>query len=404
MKCSISAPNAFRPCTGCALCSAVCPQDAIEMQLSANGFYMPKIDSELCIDCGLCQKVCYSFDAAIDIDASKAPPLECLSAINRNEAELKMASSGAVSIELMRQCLKQGYLVVGVAYDLKREVAVTKIAKTEDELLAFRGSKYFQSDTSEAFKAIVQDKSNQKYAIFGTPCQIYAFAKAADVMHNRNRYLLIDIFCHGCPSMLLWKKYLDSVKREMNVSDFDDIRFRSKTHGWHEFCFSFAKSNTVRHTSKYNDQFYELFFGMDTMNMACYDCVPRSSVEKTDIRIGDFWGWQFDEDTKGVSAVVLQTERGKGLLESIQEKFNCKPFSFNEIIAAQSYGKTHPCDTDKREKTIALLAGGLPMNGIIQQYRKMTPIKRRIKQTAKRVIKHLPTNIYMRLKRVIHKI
>ena len=47
-------------CTGCMACLNVCPNDAIEIIKSKDGFEYTKINKEKCIGCNLCRKVCPS--------------------------------------------------------------------------------------------------------------------------------------------------------------------------------------------------------------------------------------------------------------------------------------------------------------------------------------------------------
>lgn len=390
----------IRSCTGCGMCAAVCPCAAIQIKLDGDGFYRPKINSELCVSCGLCQKVCYRFDSGYK--KIKSEPIVCISAVNRNEHELFNASSGAVSSELMKKCIELGYRVIGVSYDCEREIAVSQIADSYAETDKFRGSKYFQSYTVDAFREAVQDKSGQKYAVFGTPCQIYAFSKAAELSKNRDKYILIDIFCHGCPSMNLWKKYMEYQKKKTGVLKFDYVKFRSKTYLWHEFCFDFKAGENKFSSSKYNDPFYEIFFGKDAMNAACYDCIPRSSLEKADIRLGDFWGAAYDTDTKGVSAVVINTEKGKELFYSVKDRFVTKEFPLSEIIAAQSFGKDHRLYEKRRNATLDMLSGDMPLEKIIKNTRKLRGRKYRLRRSLKNALKHLPAFIYFKLRHILH--
>ncbi len=378
------------------MCAACCPCKAIDIKENKDGFYRPIVDDDKCIGCSLCTKVCYRFDG--DFSVKESENHECFSAANKDGDELRAASSGAVSVELMRECLNRGYHVLGVAYDTELGRAVTKIAKTASELEQFKGSKYFQSYTVDAFREVVSDKSGQKYAIFGTPCQIYAFSKMAEVCKNRDRYIFVDIFCHGCPSFKVWDKYLERVKTQNRVDKFDHIAFRSKSHGWHEYCFDFSSGTKSFTSSKYDDPFYELFFGMDVMNDACYDCVARSTVEKTDIRMGDFWGKQYNLDTKGVSAVVISNELGRELFSSVASKFNIEKVGFDEIISAQSYKSIHQCNAERREKVFLLLAGDDDIKSIVEKRRKLLPAKTNIKRELKSLLKHLPAPLYLRLK------
>ena len=45
-------------CCGCEACSQACPKACIEMRVDDEGFFYPVIDYAICVDCGLCEKVC----------------------------------------------------------------------------------------------------------------------------------------------------------------------------------------------------------------------------------------------------------------------------------------------------------------------------------------------------------
>lgn len=387
-------------CTGCSMCSIVCPTNAINIELNKYGFYKPVVNNELCIGCGCCKKICYKFDTKINKD--KKNDYRSYSAINKNEHELRTATSGGISIELMKTCIDKGYKVLGVAYDYDENIAITKIASNKTELEQFKGSKYFQSYTEQALDVMIKDKTNQKYAIFGTPCQIYSIAKYAEFKNNRDRFILVDLFCHGCPSINLWKKYLNYSKKKNNVESFDSIEFRSKVHGWHEFGFKFKRGSKEYINKKIKDPFYELFFDMNTHNEACYKCKMRSSLEFTDIRLGDFWGPQYDNDTKGVSAVIVCTETGETLFKEINKKLKVNTHSFDDTIKAQSYGKIHMYNNKLREETLQKLGSEEGLEKIIKDYRKNYNIKKKIKKNIKNTFKLLPKSIYFKIKKVIH--
>ena len=44
-------------CCGCGACQAICPMQAISMEV-VDDFYYPMIDRSLCIKCRKCMKVC----------------------------------------------------------------------------------------------------------------------------------------------------------------------------------------------------------------------------------------------------------------------------------------------------------------------------------------------------------
>ncbi len=394
--------SCIHSCTGCSMCAVSCPCNAITIELTRYGFYEPIIDENLCTDCGLCKKSCYKFDDKVLHKKEN----ECLfySATNKDGYELKTATSGAVSAELMKQCILEGYKVLGVAYDYGKNIAVTKIVSSIKEIEQFKGSKYFQSYILDAFYEALRDKSEQKYAVFGTPCQIYAISKYIELNKKQDKFILIDIFCHGCPSLNLWTKYLQYNKRKLGVSYFDRIEFRSKAHGWHEYCNTFYSGKNKYDSSKINDAFYTIFFDKNALNEACYTCKLRSTLYYTDIRLGDFWGYQYDTNITGVSAVVLCSDRGKKLFEKVKHKFKIYKHTSSETIAAQSYGKQHYYDDKLRECTLGLLLSDLSMEEIIKTYKKNYSFKKKIKIVMKNGIKCLPQLLYLRIKKVIHEL
>ena len=328
----------------------------------------------------------------------------CYAAVNKNEKQLKASSSGAVSRVLMEECIARDYKVMGCAYDTKENIAKSIVVSTIDELDQFYGSKYFQSLTTEGFDEVLKDRTEKKYAIFGTPCQIYGFSQTSKYKRKPDNYLLVDIFCHGCPSMKLWKSYLKYMSKRTGCSEYDKVVFRSKTHAWHEYCFDFISKSKQYSSKKSKDPFYDIFFGMDIMNEACYDCNSRSSMAYGDIRLGDYWGEKYDTDTKGVSAVVVKTPKGMEIFEAVKNRLNVEEVTLNHILAAQSYGKTHFYNRQRRRFLLQNMSGDSDLKEVYTTYMKMFPLKSRIKKQLKAIVKCCPKSVYFPIKKLIHSI
>ena len=45
-------------CSGCGVCSVVCPQNCITMEEDVYGFSFPVADVSACIQCGRCDNIC----------------------------------------------------------------------------------------------------------------------------------------------------------------------------------------------------------------------------------------------------------------------------------------------------------------------------------------------------------
>lgn len=337
-------------CYGCSVCATVCPQRIIEISLNHDGFYEPHItDCEKCTDCGLCMDVCaYSHDK-LSVENN---PLKCFAAWSKEPAVRKKCSSGGVGFEIGRYLIGQGYKVCGVRYNIDTNRAEHYIATTIEQLIPSIGSKYIQSYTVDGFKAI---NRKEKYLVTGTPCQIDSFRRYIRKFKKEDNFILMDFFCHGVPSMLVWDKYVKWV--ETKVGKLTYVSWRNKFTGWHD---SWAMSidgvqtaEPVNWQDSYNkliqerkgylnsrlsqgDMFYRLFLSDTCLGKACYEkCKYKYDKSAADIRIGDLWGKTYENEEKGVSGTVAFTEIGYEVLK----KCNCELIEHSFDIVAEGQQK-----------------------------------------------------------------
>lgn len=156
-------------CCGCTACESVCPHGAIRMVPDTFGFLYPEVDDSLCVDCGLCEKVC-AFHGDYDRSLNRVKPL-AYAAKHKNPEEIAVSQSGAAFVALSDFILSQGGVVYGAGYTGHFRV-VHKKAETRAERDEFRGSKYVQSDMNTVFGQVREDLNNGSLVLFsGTPCQ-----------------------------------------------------------------------------------------------------------------------------------------------------------------------------------------------------------------------------------------
>ena len=395
---------ALHECTSCQLCATMCARGAIKIGLNKDGFYRPVVDADLCTDCGLCTKVCYKFDENLrTTEVKPSCEKELFSAWATDDKVVKETTSGGLGDLLAHELLSKGYKVVGCAYDNDKERAEHRIASTEEDLIPFRGSKYIQSYNFEAFKEVVRNCRQEKYAVFGTPCQIYALSRIAEIKKVRDQVFFVDIYCHGCPSLFAWRKYVDSVKAKTEVDKFDKVEFRSKSEGWGVYCASFYKNGKRLFKSNRNLRgFFELFFCDHILNDGCNTCQLRFSLEYTDIRLGDFWGKKYVGNTRGVSAVTICSNRGRAIWEELDKSIlECEFESLADFLPSQSWGKTHHPDAKARAAILESLRDG---NQTIDSARKVLYRHQTTKETLVRYIKNvlalLPRQLSIAIKKI----
>lgn len=290
-------------CYGCGVCTLACGKKIIKMRRDKTGFYVPYIeDASKCTDCGLCTDVCAYLHRDKAVENS---PLKSFAAWSKEKAVRHICSSGGVGFEIGRSMQEKGFHILGVRYNVKKQRAEHYVATSAEDLLASMGSKYIQSYTYDAFQTLDRKR---KYLITGTPCQIDSFKRYVRKFRCEDNFVLLDFFCHGVPSGLVWDKYVEYIERKIGKLEF--VSWRNKQRGWHD---SWGVSmDSENHTGQvvdwhdsYNllirekkgyvnslwsegDLFYYMFLGNNCLGKACYDkCKYKYNNSSADIRIGD---------------------------------------------------------------------------------------------------------------------
>lgn len=335
----------IKDCYGCGVCATICPKNIISISLNADGFYQPEVfDEDKCIDCGLCLNVCAFHNKGLALQETS---IRSYAAWSNEPAVRRKCASGGAGFEIGRTLINKGYKVCGVKYNAEKQRAEHFIATTVEELVQTAGSKYIQSYTLEGFKAI---NRRDKYLVTGTPCQIDSFRRLIQKWRVEDNFVLLDFFCHGVPSMLMWKKYTQSVEKITGPITY--ASWRNKLTGWHDsWAMAIdgeAKGEKVNWHDSYNmlirgkknyynsrrsqgDLFYKFFLGNICLGKACYKhCKYKYNHSSADIRIGDLWGSAYEKNEDGVSAAIAFTEKGNDVLKQTNCSLIEHPF---EVVA-----------------------------------------------------------------------
>lgn len=336
-------------CYGCGVCAIACGKKIIGIRMNADGFYEPYItDPSKCSNCGLCLEVCsYSHcDTAL-----QETPKESYAAWSKENGVRRVSASGGTGFEIGRYLIGQGFKVVAVKYNAENQKAEHFVANTVEEFVDSMGSKYIQSYTLDGFRAI---NRKDKFLVTGTPCQIDSLRRYIRKFRCEENFVLMDFFCHGVPSSLVWKKYIKEKEKQLGTIDF--VAWRNKLNGWHDSWAMVLDGKEMKGESvdwydsrnlliKENkgfvnsrwtkgDSFYNMFLGNNCLGKACYkNCKFKYNHSSADIRIGDMWGNTYKDNEEGVTACAAFTQRGVDVLKQC----NCElvPFSFEQVAEGQ---------------------------------------------------------------------
>lgn len=331
-------------CCGCSACEVSCPKHCIEMKQDEEGFLYPQIDKHLCINCGKCRSVC---PVLTKNDLRNNP--DCYIAFSNNKNIRKKSSSGGLFTELAKEEIEKGGVVYGAGFNALFEV-VHKSAICKEELELLRGSKYVQSQMNRTYEEVKNNIEQGRPVYFsGTPCQV---AGLYSYLGGRPEKLITqDFICHGVPSPLVWKKYLET---------YDGVKsaeFRSKKYGWHYFSMHIQTDRKCYYGRLDEDFYLKLFLDNTILRPICYNCSFKECGSKADITLADCWTSNqitdkvLDKD-EGLSLVISNTEKGKYHLKVLEENKKITIIKVDTKKALESqlaFRKSVKCNPKRRQ-------------------------------------------------------
>lgn len=296
-------------CSGCCACEAACPHRAIHMEQDGMGFRYPVIDNGLCVDCGLCEKVC----AFKPYQEGHTPKAEAV----RFPEYLDKSQSGGLGYALMCKAISEGRVVYGAAIDEDFVVRHRRV-ETMEELEPLRLSKYVQSDMQGVPQLVMKDlKAARKVLFTGTPCQCAGIGSLC--ASYRKNLLLVDIVCHGVPAPKVWSEYL-KMREDEEGSKLTRAFFRPPELGWHKHKEMLVFGNQ----SKVFDTYTFLFYQHLMLRPSCTACHFARKERPSDITMADCWFVEkyvpsFQDDNRGCSLLLVHTEAGEVFSSAFKE-------------------------------------------------------------------------------------
>jgi coenzyme F420-reducing hydrogenase beta subunit len=293
-------------CTSCGACINACPKNCISYITNEYGYSYPKINSDICIDCG------------------------AYAVWSSDPEDRKSSTSGGAASVFYQKIISDKGICFGATYDDSFKVVIK--GYSDSKVKEFKNSKYVHSDMEMSFKNI---KSllldNQKVIFIGLPCQVAAIKNYLN--KEFNNLLLVDIVCHGTPPVAHFREHIDAIELSSNKKA-NSIKFRDDNF----FYFSCLNSKGVFYRKHRELDSYLLAF-FDALNYyeSCYSCNYACNERVADITIGDFWGLGIDipfnhSYTGAISLVLTNTSKGEKFFESVKEKVFCEERSVEEAI------------------------------------------------------------------------
>lgn len=350
-------------CCGCGTCKIACPKHAITMEIDTYGFVYPVIDSELCINCGICRKVC-----AYQQKEESNEPRKVYAMSLKNTDILRQSASGGAFGGIAERWIEEGGIAFGASLISENGQLTVKhcSATTKEELKRLLGSKYVQSDLGDTFVTAKDYLKKGKLVLYsGTPCQIAGLK--AFLGTDYNNLLTIDLVCHGVPSNTMFQNYIKIEEKKLRAL-IKDFKFRDKDSGeGYNAKLSYYLKEQIKDIilPSYKSSYYELFLKGDIHRPNCYQCPYANEHRPGDMTIGDFWGIEEEHpdylqpvgklnQSSGISVLMINSEKGETLFKECESLFWYYLSTFDNAARHNEQLK-HPSSPGKNRDTVMKL-------------------------------------------------
>lgn len=382
-------------CNGCNTCTVVCPIDeCIIMNMDNEGFFYPKVNIKICVDCDKCEKACPYIP---ELNFIKTEPIRyekpvVYAAYSKNHEVRLDSTSGGIFSELAFKMFDQDGYVGGAVYNEDNSVSHI-LTNDREKLIDIRSSKYTFSLTDELFPEVKKQlKDGNKVLVCGTPCQIaglYTFLKK-----DYENLITCDFICKSVNSTKVFQKYIEWLENKYQ-SKAKKIKAKDKTTGWHKFSMRVDFENGKSYVAdRYNDPFFVGYLQTELFTMeACYSCQFRGFPRPADITLADFWGIEnidksMDQDL-GTSLIIINSKKGKDYYELLGDSIVSKQFTLKDAMPGNPaiyYDSLNIADKNIRKQFYEDL-DKISFGEISKKYFPMPSLKTKLIRGLKRCIK-----------------
>ena len=318
-------------CSGCGVCSAVCPKDCIAIRENERGELRPVIDDSLCVSCGKCKTVC-PFSAPASSEKHEGTVF-----IGTAPDFFANGSSGGVASYFTARLLESKTVDFALLVAPQRscdELFTYTICSKADDLKKCQGSAYYPVTLASILKKAAS--LDGSFAVIGVPCFITALKKLkkSDPFWDKKIKILIGIVCGHTPN----KHLVDclALKSGHTRKDIDSCRFRIKEDArpaW-DYGVKLTFSDGEEFKSFGSSDFGFLFWRRLFIQKCCTYCRDVFAND-ADIAFMDAWLPEYKDLPGGTSLFILRDPQLESFFSDLIENGDIKETDKNDIYKAQ---------------------------------------------------------------------
>lgn len=337
----------LQKCANCGACYNACTRGAISIKTDGL-FYTPTVESNLCVDCSLCTRVC-----PVNITYKSNLPIYACAGWSKDKRVVVSSSSGGVFYGIAQSILDEDGVIFSAVYS--EDYINVEFASSDDVPLSrMLKSKYVESLVGLSFQRIKNVlNSGRKVMFCGTPCQVAGLQRYLNKEYEN--LILCDFACGGLPSHTIYQEYIRELENKYH-SLVEDVDFRPKTFGWKRYAVRVKFKNRKEYIRLGTEDPYlrGFLYGKYTVRDYCLEC-KFPECHASDITIADFWLHEKLSSLKheeGISLILCNTEKGKCIIDSIRGEY-----VFSELdVEKASYNNRIQLSPEKKKKHDAFLS------------------------------------------------
>jgi coenzyme F420 hydrogenase subunit beta len=320
---------------------AVCPKHAIFFVETVGGYYFPRINVDICTQCGLCLSICPGIRFCEKLmEKLPADPFigVCLASFIGRAVDAEIfknsQSGGVVSAILLNLLQKQeisGAIVVVMQSGNPPRPKV-QLATTIEQIIAAQKSKYCPVPLLSIIDQI-KDSSNS-VALVGLPCHMHGLYNLIDKIPGLKEKIAykIGLICdrlmtYAAIDYLIYKTGINSEGEILlNFRDKSISNFPGDVHVF----FDKQRSVIMKATTRLHIKDY-------FTPTRCRLCFDKMNIF-ADLTVGDPWGIEDADHRFGESVVIGRSEKGMELInKSLQDRvIDFRRVPFHKIVQGQS--------------------------------------------------------------------
>lgn len=237
----------------------------------------------------------------------------------------------------------------------------------------------------------------------GTPCQIAGLKNY--LKKDYANLITVDLVCHGNPSPLLFRKYLEyqQIKYKNKVTG---VKFRDKYYGYNysTMTLDFEDERIQYHYGMEADLMLKFFFKGLCSKPACHQCVFKSIERVSDFTIFDCWNAKFYNkimDKAGATHVFIHSQKGFDYFEYLKSYFVYQKSNVQKVVEQDGCMMLQSAIPSTRRADFFRDLNNLPFDRLQAKYFPLT-LTRKIIIKMKPFFYHIGIfSIYMKLKKML---